>query len=72
MARTRRSWRASRGADADILLLPSSDWAAIAEMHARMAIFCAIENGVADPAGDLAARTPKAALKAKCKRSSEA
>jgi len=34
-------------AHADILLLPVSDWEAIAEMHGRMAIFRAIENGMA-------------------------
>ena len=34
-------------AGADILLVPASDWQPIAEMHSRMAIFRAIENGVA-------------------------
>lgn len=34
-------------AQADILLVPSSDWEPIAEMHARIAVFRAIENGMA-------------------------
>jgi apolipoprotein N-acyltransferase len=34
-------------ARADVLLVPSSDWQAVAEMHARMATFRALENGVA-------------------------
>jgi apolipoprotein N-acyltransferase len=34
-------------AGADILLVPSSDWLPIAEPHSRMAIFRAVENGVA-------------------------
>jgi hypothetical protein len=33
-------------AGADILLVPSSDWEAIAEMHRRMAVFRGVENGV--------------------------
>ena len=31
---------------ADLLLLPANDWEPVAEMHSRMAIFRAIENGV--------------------------
>lgn len=34
-------------AGTDILLVPSSDWKAVAEVHSRMAIFRAVENGVA-------------------------
>lgn len=34
-------------ADADILLVPSSDWDAVADVHARMVVPRAIENGVA-------------------------
>jgi apolipoprotein N-acyltransferase len=34
-------------AGTDILLVPSSDWQAVAEAHSRMAIFRAVENGVA-------------------------
>jgi apolipoprotein N-acyltransferase len=34
-------------ARADILLVPSSDWKAVAEVHSRMAVFRAVENGVA-------------------------
>jgi apolipoprotein N-acyltransferase len=34
-------------ADADILLVPSSDWQEVAETHSRMADFRAVENGVA-------------------------
>jgi apolipoprotein N-acyltransferase len=34
-------------AGTDILLVPSSDWPPIAEPHSRMAIFRAVENGVA-------------------------
>jgi len=34
-------------ADADILLVPSSDWDAVGELHARMVVPRAIENGVA-------------------------
>jgi len=34
-------------ARADILLVPSSDWREVAEVHSRMAVFRAVENGVA-------------------------
>jgi apolipoprotein N-acyltransferase len=34
-------------AGADILLVPSSDWEPVAEVHSRMAIFRAVENGTA-------------------------
>jgi apolipoprotein N-acyltransferase len=34
-------------ADVDILLVPSSDWAAVADWHAQQAAFRAVENGVA-------------------------
>jgi apolipoprotein N-acyltransferase len=34
-------------AHADMLLVPASDWPAVAEMHARMAIPRAVENGLA-------------------------
>ena len=34
-------------ARADVLLVPSSDWQTVAETHARMATFRALENGVA-------------------------
>lgn len=33
-------------ADADILLLPTSEWKSIAPVHADMAVFRAVENGV--------------------------
>lgn len=34
-------------AGADILLVPASDWAPVAELHSRAAIFRAVENGAA-------------------------
>jgi hypothetical protein len=41
-------------AGADVFLVPSHDWAAVKHMHAQVAVFRAIENGVAvvRPTGD--------------------
>jgi apolipoprotein N-acyltransferase len=38
--------RRARRTRAGILLVSSSDWEAIAEMHGRMAVFRGVENGV--------------------------
>ncbi len=38
--------RGVSAAGADVLLAPANDWAAVKQIHLRMAIFRAIENGV--------------------------